>query len=276
MHNKVERLREDLCNRYDFNVLEAFRTIDVYHNRAITPQNLQLFFKKNKFTPTDDKILALITRLDKKACGYVCYMDFMESILPVQSNTKNRPNYAMPTKGFLSRVSGNLQKMSGKFIHKFGNTSKSPSRSRGSGMRSKSTTAKKTRQKATQISPDAKKHTFPSKHKTESPTKSGQRPQTVSNYKAYHSYDKTMNSEEHKTLSKAASPQRHQNDIKSLESPPRSRLLGESLSSIHNKTEAKDTFTENKEHSYQYSPPRLNTRPLLGINTNSLFYFFLI
>ncbi len=104
MHLNVEAIKEDLVSRYDFNILEAFKTVDIHHSLFTDFDNLSAYLAKEGAGARYDDVLAFIRRLDKDLDGRVSYTEFMEGMLPAGTRgAKQRPGYTTATQTSLAR-----------------------------------------------------------------------------------------------------------------------------------------------------------------------------
>ena len=82
-YRKIELLKEDVINRYDFDTLNAFKTVDADRLGFLDHETLYQYFRANKIGASDDDILALLRRLDKDQDGRVSYAEFVDGVMPV-------------------------------------------------------------------------------------------------------------------------------------------------------------------------------------------------
>ena len=97
-HLKIELLKEDLINRYDFDTLNAFKTVDADRLGSLDHETLYQFFRSNKITVSDDDVLALLRRLDKDQDGKVSYAEFVDSVMPADPYYKVARAERSPTR----------------------------------------------------------------------------------------------------------------------------------------------------------------------------------
>lgn len=66
-HTRVERLKHELQQRYDWTNRAAFETIDTTRDHALNSRNIQSFLRLNGFYATESELVAIIRRLDVDA-----------------------------------------------------------------------------------------------------------------------------------------------------------------------------------------------------------------
>jgi len=96
MHADLEKIKEDLSSRHDFNLLESFQKIDFTHQRFIDFENLSAYLGKSGALFQPEDVVAYIRRLDRDLDCKVSYMEFMDGMLPAETKGK-RPSYTMAT-----------------------------------------------------------------------------------------------------------------------------------------------------------------------------------
>lgn len=80
---QIEMLKEELIKRYDFDLLDAFKKIDIYRLGHIDQEALTKFFQRNKIKVSDEDILALLRRMDRDRDGKVSYAEFGDVVTPL-------------------------------------------------------------------------------------------------------------------------------------------------------------------------------------------------
>lgn len=98
MHANLENLKKELSLQNDFNILEAFKAIDINHSRYIDFENLEAYLLRKGIRPQEEDIISFIQRLDKDLDCKVSYMEFMEGILPAEPRARQMPKYQTPSK----------------------------------------------------------------------------------------------------------------------------------------------------------------------------------
>ena len=66
----------------DFNMKDAFFTIDKFHSEFIDYNNLSTFFSKVGITLYEEQVVAILRRLDKDDDGRIGFDEFREAIFP--------------------------------------------------------------------------------------------------------------------------------------------------------------------------------------------------
>ena len=87
---KSELLKEELVSRYDFDNLNAFRTIDVDRIGFLTHDTIYFFLKRLNIIASDDDILAILRRIVIEGDAKIVYSDFLNAILPQDPYYKAR------------------------------------------------------------------------------------------------------------------------------------------------------------------------------------------
>lgn len=82
-YRKIELLKDDLVNRYDYDGLNAFKTVDIDRLGYLDHETIYQFFQRNKIIASDDDVLALLRRLDKDQDGRISYAEFVDGVTPV-------------------------------------------------------------------------------------------------------------------------------------------------------------------------------------------------
>ena len=96
----IEYARTGLCSRYDFNLLDAFRTIDAADWAYIGVENLTAFMLRRGVVFRQEQSEAAIRRVDVDNDGKVNYVEFVDFLLPCKSQPKLMtltPNSTMRT-----------------------------------------------------------------------------------------------------------------------------------------------------------------------------------
>eukprot|EP00831_Metopus_contortus_P051062 TRINITY_DN42893_c0_g1_i1.p1 TRINITY_DN42893_c0_g1~~TRINITY_DN42893_c0_g1_i1.p1 ORF type:complete len:350 (-),score=39.99 TRINITY_DN42893_c0_g1_i1:79-993(-) len=113
-HKRIEKLRENLVTRFDFNPLEAFKIIDRVHECYLDFANIETFLNRTKkylgeefIKISEEDIAAFVRRLDRDDDCRISYNEFMEGVLPLDSTTKRTPAFAIPTEASLIKAPAN-------------------------------------------------------------------------------------------------------------------------------------------------------------------------
>ena len=88
LHNRTERLKQELTLNLDFTPEDAYKSIDDINYGYIDFNNLKRFLKKNKFIPTNKDLAAIIRRMDMDADSKLKLNEFVEGIKPVEPYSK--------------------------------------------------------------------------------------------------------------------------------------------------------------------------------------------
>ena len=98
-YRKIEVLKEDLLSRRDFDIRDAFRTIDYDRLGFLDHESLYKFFQRNRIGVSDDDILALLRRIDKDQDNRVSIAEFADAVniidpvLKLEAQTPKRTSY---------------------------------------------------------------------------------------------------------------------------------------------------------------------------------------
>lgn len=88
-HRSLENNRQDLVTRPDFNLLEAFRLIDMKNSSFITREALSSFISKYKIL-SDQDIDSIFRRIDNDGDQIISYLEFVDCVMP--SKVKEKAN----------------------------------------------------------------------------------------------------------------------------------------------------------------------------------------
>mmetsp|Transcript_43156 Transcript_43156/g.41506 ORF Transcript_43156/g.41506 Transcript_43156/m.41506 type:complete len:127 (+) Transcript_43156:449-829(+) len=88
MARESEKIKQDLCSRYDFNAATIFKEVDDWNYKYIDGQNLKRFLIKTNIFPNDALLISIIRRVDLDADGKLNFKEFTEFILPVEDYSK--------------------------------------------------------------------------------------------------------------------------------------------------------------------------------------------
>jgi len=88
VEESAELLRKRLGRRPNFNVHDAFSTVDANNNGFITKDEFRRLLCRAGVCATEKELNSLVDRYDKNADGRVSYSEFMDEILP-KSPSKN-------------------------------------------------------------------------------------------------------------------------------------------------------------------------------------------
>ena len=83
MIRSLELAKRELTNRYDFSIVEVFRTIDVNNSGYISTLELEGFLNKYKNLPFEGDIKDIMRRFDKDADNMISYDEFVAGIMPI-------------------------------------------------------------------------------------------------------------------------------------------------------------------------------------------------
>ena len=91
----LETARNGLSSRYDFNLLDAFRTVDTADWAYISVENLALFMQRRGIVFRSEQSEAAIRRVDVDNDGRVNYVEFVDFLLPCKGHSKQ--SFTSPT-----------------------------------------------------------------------------------------------------------------------------------------------------------------------------------
>jgi len=91
---KIESARLSLSDRYDWNLLDAFRNVDDYRVGYVSPDSLHAFLRKNGELPTDDEIDAVYRYLDRDGDGRLSYLEFVDGVSSAAGNGRGDNSYS--------------------------------------------------------------------------------------------------------------------------------------------------------------------------------------
>lgn len=67
--DQFEKIRRDLCLRKNFNIEQAFRSIDAKNKGYLVPDDIKVFLTQRYHFVTDAEVGYLMFRFDKINCG---------------------------------------------------------------------------------------------------------------------------------------------------------------------------------------------------------------
>ena len=67
LHSSMAKLKMDLHSRRDFNLVDAFNTIDMTQDGFLNYNNIRGFLRMNGYPTSDEEIIAIVRRLDGDA-----------------------------------------------------------------------------------------------------------------------------------------------------------------------------------------------------------------
>lgn len=80
----VERAKEALICRSDFNLLDAFRRVDQLDDSVLTRDSVRGFLMSHAYRPSADDIEAFMRRVDRDHDDAVNYVEFVDCVLPAE------------------------------------------------------------------------------------------------------------------------------------------------------------------------------------------------
>jgi Ca2+-binding EF-hand superfamily protein len=101
---ELEKVKERLTTRFDFNGAEAFKCIDKANHKYISGSEICTFLHRAGYAPSIEGIEFLLNRLDKNRDGLLSYSEFAWAFTPMDEDTKIIPSYASPTRTSLARI----------------------------------------------------------------------------------------------------------------------------------------------------------------------------
>ena len=90
-YRQFERYRQEINFRVDFEIPDAFVTIDQFNKKFVDNDSLYIFLKRWNRMINEDDIIAIFRRVDLDNDGKISYNEFIESILP--STVPHTVNY---------------------------------------------------------------------------------------------------------------------------------------------------------------------------------------
>ena len=90
-HRSLEAVRREILLRPDFNLLEAFRTID-FRNLSSIDRNTLFYFLKKHQNLSENDVDSILRRVDNDGDGAISYLEFVDSVMPNRSILPNRPS----------------------------------------------------------------------------------------------------------------------------------------------------------------------------------------
>lgn len=73
---KLEILKGELEDSYNFSTYAAFKTVDRYSEGYITIENLKIFCRQHYSYPTERELLCVIRRIDTDGDAKISYSEF--------------------------------------------------------------------------------------------------------------------------------------------------------------------------------------------------------
>lgn len=78
----IEVAKKDLVSRYDFNLLDAYRAVDIRRSGGIDRDSMFSFLRRHEYAVLDDDLDAIYRRLDNDEDGLISYGEFSNGVLP--------------------------------------------------------------------------------------------------------------------------------------------------------------------------------------------------
>ncbi|EAS06012.2 EF hand protein (macronuclear) [Tetrahymena thermophila SB210] len=88
-NKNLEKIKQDLALKADFNLYDAFRLIDWQERGVITAYNIEMFLSSHKISATINEIILLIKRFDFLKHGALRFSDFSCALLSNQGEYKS-------------------------------------------------------------------------------------------------------------------------------------------------------------------------------------------
>jgi Ca2+-binding EF-hand superfamily protein len=92
-HRNLETAKKEIALRPDFSLAEAFRCVDIRNNTYIDRLTLINFLRRHA-PVTEDDVDAIFRRIDNDADEFISYLEFLDSVMPTQSNYKSSRFYS--------------------------------------------------------------------------------------------------------------------------------------------------------------------------------------
>lgn len=87
-HRRVEKIKQKLSSKGDFDVKSGFKAIDDWNYNYIDFANLKRFLKSTGHIATNKELAAVIRRLDLNADSRLSFEEFNEGIRPIEPYSK--------------------------------------------------------------------------------------------------------------------------------------------------------------------------------------------
>lgn len=84
---RLDSLKTDLEQRYDFSVFAAYKSIDKYNEGFINTYNLSAFLKNNGVFASERELLCIIRRIDTDGDARLSYSEFSDFIKSFQGGS---------------------------------------------------------------------------------------------------------------------------------------------------------------------------------------------
>ena len=89
-HRTLEALKRELIERADFNLMEAFRSLDKRNYSHIDCNALYVFLKRNGYFICEMDTQHIMNRIDRDLDGILNYIEFVDAVLPFGPHSRNR------------------------------------------------------------------------------------------------------------------------------------------------------------------------------------------
>ena len=94
-HRTIEGLKREIVLRPDFNLLEAFRSVDIRNSSSIDRTALMVFLRRYRAV-VDEDLDAIFRRVDNDGDGIINYSEFVDCIMPSRSNFTRQTREVSP------------------------------------------------------------------------------------------------------------------------------------------------------------------------------------
>lgn len=95
-HRNVEALKREIVMKTDFNLLEAFRTVNARNLASVDEVSLTVFLRRYTVV-NDDDLDAIFRRLDNDGDSLINYSEFVDFIMPSRSNSYKTREISPPS-----------------------------------------------------------------------------------------------------------------------------------------------------------------------------------
>jgi len=85
----TNKLKDELLERKDFNLVDAFKAIDVQHERLIGLESLSMYLMKNKVEFREEDVVAFLRRFDFDLDCNLSLSEFASAIKPIKYKYRN-------------------------------------------------------------------------------------------------------------------------------------------------------------------------------------------
>jgi len=88
LQRRLEVLKAELSERYDYSTFGGFRTVDLYNDRIIDSAALTRFLRHAGHPPTQEEVMAIIRRFDVDGDAAISYEEWADIVRPSEPLSK--------------------------------------------------------------------------------------------------------------------------------------------------------------------------------------------